>query len=393
MPTNYISKHGKIRGLVDPGFEPVANEFERNFTDRGELGAAFSATRNGKAVVDVWGGNAAPDLSWRGDTLQVIFSGTKGLTAACMLMLIDRGQLDLEKPVVHYWPEFAANNKSGLLVRDIVSHHAGLPGIASKTLSFNDLTDSEKMESLLAAEPLSSDPNAYRCYHALTIGWLCGAVLRRIDGRSIGRFFRDEIAGPLSLDIWMGLPVDLEKRVGLLELSPEFGPWDDGLTQQQAEDPTRRSIWGNPPLFPAEGLPWNTRQFHASEIPGASAIATARSMARFYACLAQGGELDGVRLMRRETLIAGRRELNRFVDPFIAEPLAFGTVFALQTEKNRFGPSPSAFGHSGAGGSLHAAWPDKNVGFSYVMNQMRIDPEDQRMRTVLRALYEVVNAS
>src|SRR5471030_1648756 len=151
MPTNYISKHGKIRGLVDPGFEPVANEFERNFTDRGELGAAFSATRNGKAVVDVWGGNAAPDLSWRGDTLQVIFSGTKGLTAACMLMLIDRGQLDLEKPVVHYWPEFAANNKSGLLVRDVVSHHAGLPGITTKTLAFDDFTDPQKMESLLAA--------------------------------------------------------------------------------------------------------------------------------------------------------------------------------------------------------------------------------------------------
>src|SRR5262249_29587618 len=155
--------------------------------------------------------------------------------------------------------------------------------------------------------------------------------------RSIGRFFADEIARPLGLDIWIGLPEALEERVGRLELAPDWQPWDAGLTPAQAADPTRRSVWANPPLFPHD-LPWNRPGSHASEIPGGGAIATARSMARLYACLANGGELDGVRLISAATLATGRRELNRFTDPFLLEPMSFGTVFALQTELAGFGP-------------------------------------------------------
>jgi len=384
---NFDSESGAAHGFVAAGFESVAAEFARNFEERGDVGAAFAAVQNGETVVDLWGGDAAPGRPWRDDSLQVIFSGTKGLTAACMLMLIDGGRVDLDKPVAHYWPQFAANDKSRVLVRDIVSHQAGLPGITRTSLTLTEVVDAEAMEALLAGEPLSSDPNAYRCYHALTIGWLCGGLLRRIDGRSIGRFFADEIARPLALEIWLGLPGALEERMGQLERSPAFGPWDAGLTPEQAANPTLKSIWANPPLFPIEGFLWNTRAFHASEIPAAGAIATARSMARFYACLSQGAELDGVRLMKPETLLAGRRELNRFIDPFLAEPMAFGTVFALQPEPKRFGPAPEAFGHQGAGGSLHAAWPEQKLGFSYVMNQMRTAAEDQRLPAILDALY------
>ena len=379
-----------IHGFAAPGYEPVAAAFARNFTELGDVGAAFSVVRDGELVVDLWGGAAAPGRPWAEDTLQLIFSGTKGLAATCMLMLVDRGQLDLERPVAHYWPEFAANGKGGLLMRDLVSHRSGLPGITQATLSVADLTDDEGMENRLAAEPLSADPNAHCCYNALTIGWLCGGVLRRVDGRSIGRFFAEEVAAPLGLDIWIGLPEAEEKRVGLLQLAPDWTPWDDGLTPQQAADPTRISIWANPPLFPADGLPWNGRAYHASEIPGAGAIASARSLARLYGCLANGGELDGVRLMRSETLLAGRRELNRFVDPFLAEPMAFATAYSLQTEKARFGPPADAFGHSGAGGSIHCAWPGEGIGLSYLMNEMRADPEDLRTRALLSALHDVV---
>jgi CubicO group peptidase (beta-lactamase class C family) len=308
-----------------------------------------------------------------------------------MLMLVDRGLLDLERPVAHYWPEFAAAGKGRLLVRDIVCHRSGLPGITGAELSAVDLADDVAMEARLAAQPLSPDPNAYRCYHALTIGWLCGGLLRRIDGRSIGRFFADEIAGPLGLDIWIGLPEALEGRVGVLELAPEWLPWDAGLTPEQMADPTRRSIWANPPLFPRD-LPWNKRALHASELPGGGAIATARSMARLYSCLANGGELDGVRLMRSETLAEGRRELNRFVDPFIVEPMSFATVFALQTEQASFGPPADAFGHSGAGGSIHGAWPGQRLGLSYVMNQLRADPERARTRSLLATLHTLITA-
>jgi CubicO group peptidase (beta-lactamase class C family) len=381
-----------IQGYAADGFEAVTAEFERNFAERGDVGAAFCAIHDGRTVVDVWGGAAAPDRPWAKDSLQVVFSGAKGLTAACMLMLIDRGKLELDRPVADYWPEFAAHGKAGVLVHDIISHHAGLPGIATRSLSFEDLADDKQMEALLAAEPLSADPNAYRCYHALTIGWLCGGLVRRIDGRSLGRFFAEEIAGPLSLDVWIGLPEAHEARVGRLELSPEFGPWDAGLTPDQAADPTRRSVWGNPPLFPAQNSPWNSRQFHASEIPAAGAVASARSMARFYACLSRGGELDGVRLLKAETLAMGRRELARFVDPFLGEPMTFGSVFALQTEAKRYGPPDDAFGHPGAGGSIHAAWPSQKLGYSFVMNQMRVDPEDRRTKTMLKALHSAIGA-
>ena len=229
-PTANMPAAVPIHGFVADGFAPVAEQFARNFTELGDVGAAFSVVRHGETVVDLWAGTAAPGRAWAEDTLQVIFSGTKGLTATCMLMLVDRGQLDLEKPVAHYWPEFAANGKERLLVRDIVSHHSGLPGITEGALAIDDLADDQAMEARLAAQPLSPDPNAYRCYHALTIGWLCGGVLRRIDGRSLGRFFADEVAGPLGLDIWIGLPEAQEPRVGTLQLASDWGPWDADLT-------------------------------------------------------------------------------------------------------------------------------------------------------------------
>jgi CubicO group peptidase (beta-lactamase class C family) len=380
---------GPVRGFVADGFEPIAEEFSRNFTERSDVGAAFAVVRHGEVIVDLHGGSAAPGKPWNENTLQVIFSGTKGLVATCMLMLVDRGLLDLDRPVAHYWPKFAAADKGRLLVRDIVCHRSGLPGITGAALAADDVADDEAMEARLAAQPLSSDPNAYRCYHALTIGWLCGGVLRHIDGRSIGRFFADEIARPLGLDIWIGLPEAQEGRVGRLELAADWLPWDAGLTPEQVADPTRRSIWANPPLFPHE-LPWNARRFHAGEIPGGGAIASARSMARLYACLANGAELDGVRLMRAETLAEGRRELNRFTDPFILEPMSFGTVFGLQAAQASYGPPVDAFGHPGAGGSVHGAWPSQGLGLSYVMNQLRADPEQARTRLLLKILHSLV---
>jgi Beta-lactamase len=168
---------GPVRGFVADGFEPVAEEFSRNFTERSDVGAAFAVVRHGEVIVDLHGGSAAPGRPWNENTLQVIFSGTKGLVATCMLMLVDRGLLDLDRPVAHYWPKFAAADKGGLLVRDIVCHRSGLPGITGAALAADDVADDEAMESRLAAQPLSSDPNAYRCYHALVWGFCCQAIL------------------------------------------------------------------------------------------------------------------------------------------------------------------------------------------------------------------------
>lgn len=385
---NWESQSAPARGFVAPGFEAVAEEFARNFTVRQEVGGSFAAMHEGQLVGDLWGGMAAPGRAWDAETLQVIYSGTKGLMAACMLKLIERGQIELNAPVARYWPEFAQSGKERVLVRHVVSHAAGLPGVATP-LSAADYTDHEKMERLLAAQPLAQDPNGFHCYHPVTIGWMIGALVRRVDGRTIGRFFAEEIAGPLGLEAWIGLPEAEEARVGKIELGADMLAFDESFSAEQRQDRTFVSAWGNPPLFPAD-LPWNSRAYHAAEIAGAGGIANARSMARFYGCMALGGSLDGVTILKPETVALGRGEQSRFMDPYIAEAMAFGVVWALQTPQGRFGPAPDAFGHSGAGGSIHGAWPSQKTGFSYVMNQMRGDVEDLRSRHVLKRLYEIV---
>jgi len=390
MQKNWKSTRHRAEGFVAPGFEPVAAEFERNFTERADIGAAFAATHRGRRVVDIWGGDCARGQAWQEDTLMLVFSCTKGLVAACMLKLIEAGKLDLHAPVARYWPEFGQNGKERVLVRHVLSHSAGLPGIF-EPLVWQDIADWEKMERLLAAQPLAQDPNAFHAYHALTIGWLAGAILRRIDGRTLGRFFAEEFAGPLGLETWIGLPEEKEGRLGTLELGPGFGPWDAGQTEWQKSDKVLKSVWGNPPLFPMHGdLPWNSRLYHAAEIGGAGAVTTARSIARFYGCMSMGGEIEGVRVLKPETVQLGRAELSRFLDPYIVELMAFGVMWAIQTRQGRFGPPADAFGHSGAGGSIHGAWPSQQVGFSYTMNQMRVDPEDARVRYVLQRLMECV---
>lgn len=385
MHSNWRSARGAAEGFVAPGYEAVAEEFERNFTARADVGAGFAAVQDGELVVDLWGGLAAPGRPWQRDTLQIIYSGTKGLMAACVLKLIERGQLALDDRLVRYWPEFGRHGKDTVRLRHVVSHGAGLPGIGTP-LAEADWADYEKMEALLAGQKLASDPDAFHCYHALTIGWLLGALVRRIDGRTLGRFFAEEFARPLGLDAWIGLPAAEEPRVGRMLLGEGMGP----LSAEQLADPVLASVWGNPPLFPDNDMAWNSRALHAAEIGGAGGIADARSMARYYACMALGGSLDGVSVLKPETVALGRAELSRFMDPYIAEAMAFGTVWALQTPQMRFGPAPDAFGHSGAGGSIHGAWPTTRTGFSYVMNEMRADPTDARSRHLLARLHEIV---
>ncbi len=387
MQINWQSGRVAAQGFVAPGFEPVAAEFERNFTERHDVGAGFAAMHDGRMVVDLWGGDAAPGQLWQRDTLQIIYSGTKGLMAACILKLIEQEKIGLDDKIAKYWPEFAQHGKGSVRLRHVVSHGAGLPGVTSE-LTAHDLPDYEKIEALLAAQPFAPDPDAFHAYHALTIGWIVGALIRRIDGRTLGRFFDDEIARPLGLDAWIGLSEAHEPRVGKMRLGEGMGP----LSEAQLADPVLRSIWGNPILFPDDNMAWNQRFLHAAEIGGAGGIADARSMARFYGCMALGGTLDGVTVLQPQTVELGRQELSRFMDPYIAEAMAFGTVWALQTPQGRFGPAPDAFGHSGAGGSIHGAWPTERTGFSYTMNEMRADPSDARSRHVLARLYELVRS-
>lgn len=382
-----------VGGCVTPGFEPVLRAFRENFSERGELGAAFAVALDGEPVVDLWGGLADGEAgsAWQEGTLQVIFSGTKALVALCLLILVDRGELDLAARVCRYWPEFAASGKEAITVAEVASHRARLPGIQAPVRP-EEMLDHMRMAEHLASQPCDRDPRAACVYHPLTYGWLCGELVRRVDGRSLGRFFHDEVAVPLDLDVWIGLPSRFESRVSKLAYAENWGQRRGWSPSVLARDEFLRRVWSNPPVFPPGALTWNAPSWHRAEIPGAGGIGTARSLARLYGCLARGGTLDGVRLISQGTLAIGVGELARRWDPLIQEPQAFGVGFQLQTECRPFGPPSDAFGHGGAGGSIHCAWPAERIGLSYAMNLMRDDEVvDPRAQALLRAVHQAVH--
>lgn len=377
FPTPAGMRTSAIEGLVEAGFEPVADAFAANFDRDEEVGAAFAAYAGGRPVVDVWGGVAdhTTGRPWERDTLQLIFSGTKGLTAGCVLLLMDRGRLAEDCPVAHYWPEFAACGKEEVTVGNVLTHQAGLAAVTTD-LELADLLNPVAVASKLAAQaPHWSDGRL--AYHGLTYGWLCDGLVRRVDGRSVGGYFADEIAKPLGLEAWIGLPPELEHRVSSLTM------------RDYAADPPAsaygRRVFFNPPVF-VDPLPWNRPEFHTAELAGVNGVASARSIARYYACLAHGGELDGVRLCSPAAVESAAAPRTRGVDPYALEEVAFGLGFELQNSEMSLGSPADAFGHTGAGGSSHGAWPSQGVGFSYCMNEMRPEAPDRRARRVLAAL-------
>jgi CubicO group peptidase (beta-lactamase class C family) len=381
-------------GFAAAGFEAVTDAFAGVLAADGGAASAFAAYLDGETVVDLWGGLAdrRTGLPADRDTLYMVFSGTKPLVAVCLLMLVERGVLELDAPVARYWPEFAAADKGGISVAEVVSHRAGLPGLAV-SIEPGEILDHVRMARLLAAQPRDPDPRATETYHAYTFGWLCGEIVRRIDGRTVGRFFAEEVAEPLGLDLWIGVPNSKQPRVSRLELAPGFGAdvrFDESIV---TGDPLMRRVWWNPQLFNQRELLWNTTEFRAAEIPAGNAIGTARSMARLFGCLAAGGSLDGVRILEPATVELGTRCLSRRRDPLTDDPIAVGVGFWLQTELAPFGPVQHGFGHGGAGGSMHGAWPMQRTGFSFCTSLLRDDEDlDGRSARLLGSLAEAVGA-
>lgn len=376
----------RIDGTVAAGYEGVRDAFTANFVLRGELGAAFAAHVDGEVVVDLWGGTADPTCGapWEHDTLQLIFSGTKGLVATAMLHMVDRGVLELEDPVAMHWPEFGSGGKDLTTIGDALAHRAGVPGISAALSTPRELLDQRAMAARVAREiPLWSDGTI--AYHALTYGWIANELIWRLDGRTVGEYFAQEIADPLEAEAWIGLPAANEDRVGQLSVDESFRrAW----RQAWGRDGLAR-IYGHLPLLD-EPLVWNDAAFHRHEVPAANGIATARAMSAVYGCLACGGLWGERRLIREESIVKFVSERSRGIDALSGEWLAFGAGFALQTPFVPLGPPPDAFGHTGAGGSVHGAWPTLGTGFSYVMNEMRDELADKRARTLLASLYGAV---
>lgn len=369
-------------GSVAAGYQAVRDEFQALMEGEGEVGAAFAAYVGGHLVVDLWGGNS------REDTVELVFSGTKGLVATCILVLLDRGVLGLDRPVSAYWPEFGQAGKTDLLVRHVVSHQAGLPA-TDPPPDRDDLLDPVRMAERLARQPTLWPPGSAITYHALTYGWLCDGLIRAVAGRSTGRFFAEEVAAPLQLDAWIGLPAQVDGRVATMQRAPDYQVNLGQAGEAERELLTRVYAGGG---LTGKDFPWNDQPYLRSEIPAVNGVASARSMARLYACLALGGEIDGVRLLAPETVRLAFAPLATGLDRLTGRPLAFGVGFELQSELMWYGPAPVAFGHSGAGGSVHGAWPELGTSFSYAMNLMRRDDRDGRAQRLLRVLHAAVSS-
>jgi CubicO group peptidase (beta-lactamase class C family) len=396
----------EIHGEAARGFERVRDAFTANFDKHGELGAAFSLYHRGEKVVDLWGGLADKETErpWAENSLQAVFSSTKGATAVCALLLMQRGELDVDAPVAKYWPEFAAAGKENIPVRWLLSHQVGLPYIPPLTME-ESLTWEAPIKALEAQSP-AWEPGTAHGYHPGTFGWLVGEVIRRITGKMPGTFMAEEVAAPLGIDFWMSLPESEEHRVTTVEpIDPRFDPTaqPDSMTEPQrnmiaaSQDPNsllNRSM----SVLPPETDP-NSRAFHSHEQPAGSGITDARSLARMYASLIGDG-VDGTRLLNDETVQLATTPQTSGLDRVMAVPSRFGLGFSLNAPIPEGFPEfaslegslghEGAFGHSGAGGSLGFADPTADFAFGYVMNQMQMVTvgDDPRTLGLIKAVHE-----
>ncbi|GAA2437204.1 serine hydrolase domain-containing protein [Streptomyces glaucus] len=384
-----------VHGTVAEGFEPVREAFVRNFAALGERGAAVAVYRDGRRVVDLWGGTRDVDGAdpWERGTAQVVRSATKGVAAAVPLLLHQRGELDLDAPVGHYWPEFKAHGKDRVLVRHVLNHRAGLP-VLDRPLTPEDALDPLRGPEAVAAQAPVWEPGADHGYHALTYGWMLDELVRRVTGRGTGEWLAAQIAAPLGLDLWIGLPDAQAHRVGRVGRveapEPASGP---RLRPKRAvtaayEDPaslTRRAFAAITP-FPDQNDP----AYRGAALPATNGIATADGLARFYAALI--GEVDGVRLFEPGTLESARTEESAGPDRVLVVPTRFGLGYMLHGSASPF-LAPGSFGHPGRGGALGFADPETGIAFGYVTNGFRgtvtADPRAQALvRAVRTALGE-----
>lgn len=386
----------EAQGVCDSRFSRVRDAFEENFAAGREVGASVAVMVDGEMVVDLWAGHAdaARTRSWERDTIVNVFSTTKGMTTLCALRLVDQRLLDLDAPVAKYWPEFAQAGKQELPVRYLLSHRAGLPAV-KETLPEGSLCQWDTMAVALAKQEPWWKPGATHGYHALTFGWLVGEVVRRISGKTLGAYFREEIAEPLGLDFHIGLGAKDDERTA--EVIPRTAPAPEdqkrfGELMSDPQSMAAKSMF-NPPDLMDQGVA-NTRQWRAAEIPAANGHGNARSLARAYGALARGGELEGVRVISPAVIEQAIVEHSNGLDAVLGRHYRWGLGFMLTIPEHPFGPNQRAFGHTGAGGSLGFADPDARVGFAYAMNQMGTFSglEDPRWPPLAEAVYASLTA-
>ncbi len=356
----------EIHGTCDDSFAAVRDTFAANFETRDEVGASVAVTVDGSPVVDLWGGDAGPGLGpWERDTIVNVYSTTKTMAALCVLMCADRDLLDLDAPVATYWPEFAANGKDGVLVRHVMSHASGVAGF-DPPLEPADLYDWDAVCAQLAGQEPWWEPGTVSGYHALTQGFLQGEIVRRVTGRTIGTFFREEVAEPLGADFHIGLDPVHDDRVGEM-IPPELLAAE--AMPEELHGTVAERVLTSCNLDATEP---RTRAWRAAEIPAAGGIGNARSVARVHAALACGGEVDGVRLLGPEMLDRALRPVISGTDVVFGGPMTFGMGYGLSSEAVPL-PNDRTMYWGGWGGSVAFIDLENRMSIAYVMNRMASD--------------------
>ncbi|MFX1479088.1 MAG: serine hydrolase domain-containing protein [Promethearchaeota archaeon] len=382
-----MTKDIEVHGTWEEGLEPVKDAFLKNFEDGLEVGASLAITIEGKYVMDIWAGYAdeAKTCPWQHDTIVNVYSTTKVMTALCVLMLVDRNLLDIDAPVAKYWPEFGQEGKENLPVRYLLSHTAGLPGF-EKQLQPEMLYDWDQICSFLASQKPWWEPGTKSGYHSITFGYLLGELVRRVSGKSLGTFFREEVADPLKADFHIGLSEENDYRVGEL-ISP--ASIDSSNIGEVSPNSISLKVLLNPVLTGRETL---TREWRSAEIPASNGHGNARSVARIGAALACGGELDGIKLLSLNTIEKAIEEQSYGTDLVLNGPIRFGLGYGLVSKDMPISPNPRAFYWGGWGGSHLTMDLDAKLSWAYVMNNMIMtligDPRTTKLReAIIKTLY------
>ena len=385
-----------INGFVSSGFEPVREVFAENFLQRREVGAACCVYHKGKAVVDLWGGirDIETGEPWQENTMALVYSTTKGMAAMTLAIAHSRGILDYDERVCKYWPEFAQNGKEEITVRQLLGHQAGLFAF-DQPVDRHTVANLDRLAEVMARQKPVWEPGTRQGYHAITLGYYEGELLRRIDPqhRSLGQFFQDEIARPLGLDFYIGLPDAIpDSRLARL-IDPAlrdmlFGfPIRMGLEILSPHSRIRRSLAGSEYAHDDKHIyPRNL------EIPSGGGVGTARAIARAYSVFATGGEELGLSEATLKQLSSPAVPPTRgFYDEVMKGEVQFSLGFMKSNPSFSFG-SPSSYGHPGAGGSIGFADPDAQIGYAYIPNRKSVefagDPRDVALR---RAVYSVIS--
>ena len=392
----------RVDGFVAPGFEEVRAQFERNFAERGEIGAAVAAYWRGEKVVDLWGGRRTPDRDapWNEDTMVVVMSTTKGLAAMTLAVANARGWLDYDAPVARYWPEFAQGGKGAITVRQLLAHEAGLV-LLDERLTIVRMPDLDDVAHLLARQRPAWPVGTKHGYHGMTLGLYMQELIRHVDPahRTLGRFFQEEIARPLGLDFHIGLPRDVpDTRLAKIKPLSRFRALP-ALRHSTPELIKRvlgpASLLRKSLAIPAD-IDYNDRHTLEVELPAGNGVGTARSIARAYSAFAEGGAEVG---LTKETFahITAPPETTGRKDEVLGVPSCFSLGFARPGPDVAFGSSQRAFGAPGAGGSFGFADPDARLGYAYVMNKLDFwlidDPREKALRdAVYRAVARLGSA-